>query len=169
MRYLTRWTAVAVVGGVLALGGLGAVSAQVQTPPGIDAEKLADELGLTGQDRAEIVAELQKLDEALARREQLRSEAAEVRGTLSAVFSSVLPRLTPEQRRILRTRLAEVGGGHMGLGGHMRAGGMMDGGTMGGGARCSGAGMGSMGPGAGMGAPMHRGRSSGAMGMGIWR
>lgn len=113
MASLKGLTAAIGVGGVLLLGGIAAAQQQ-GAEPGIDVDALIAELGLP----TELKADLNKLNDFLARRRELREQAIEIQSGLSEVFSSVSARLTPDQRRQLHAALRQHLGA-AGMGSHM--------------------------------------------------
>ena len=133
MRRWTRsWTAVGAVAMVL-LGGVAAV--QQQTRPALDADALADRIGLSEEVRAEVTPRIEELSRLLARGPHMDAEGQAVMARLHQLQGEILERLTPEQRDVYRAAIREAGGyghrsGHMGPasargGWHMGSPGMM--------------------------------------------
>jgi hypothetical protein len=119
MMSLKRLIAPAAVGGALLFGVVAAVPAQQDAGPKIDVDRLVAELGLPDA----VKADLNKLNDLLARRARVREEAVEINSGMSDVWSSALAQLTPDQRRELRSALRDHGmAGRMGrhMGGGMR-------------------------------------------------
>ncbi|MFQ6046828.1 MAG: hypothetical protein ACE5PT_10820 [Gemmatimonadales bacterium] len=116
MASLKGLTAAIGVGGALLLGSIAAAQQQ-GAEPRIDVDRLIAELGLP----AEVKADLNNLNDFLARRAELRDQAIEIHNGLSEAFSGVLAKLTPEQRRELRIALRQRWAGQ-GMGWYMGGG-----------------------------------------------
>ena len=119
METLKRWSTVGALGGLLALGGLGASAVQNPQPPKIDVDRIVAELELSDAVKAEVVPELNRLNELLAESAASEQPSRETQRAFREVFSNVFPKLTWEQRRQLHQALRDAGAfgpwnGHMG-------------------------------------------------------
>lgn len=88
-----RWTAIAAVGGVLLLGGLGTAASQQAEGPVMNADSLATAMQLDDQGRAD----LEQLAELVERRMEVRQQMQAMHGEMMGVMQSLQGRLTREQ------------------------------------------------------------------------
>ena len=120
MTTFRGFTTAVAVGGAVVFGGLAFTPAQQGPTAGIDVDRIATELGLTGEAKADLT----KLNDLLVRRAQAGGEAVGLQRELYDVFTSLLGRLTFDQRRQLHWALRQNHGASWHMSGHV---GTMDG------------------------------------------
>lgn len=86
-------------GGLVALGWFGIVAAQQQGPARIDANEVADELGLTAEVQRQVEPELDRLNELMAQRAELNQRSAGLWNEFADARAKIAAALTPKQWR----------------------------------------------------------------------
>jgi hypothetical protein len=111
MTTFKGFTTAVAVGGAVLFGSLAFTPAQQGTMAGIDVDRLAAELGISGEAKADLT----RLNDLLERRARAGEEAVGLQHELSDVFATLLNRLTSDQRGQLQLALREShwGAGHM--------------------------------------------------------
>jgi hypothetical protein len=79
----TIWMAAAAAGSFLALGTMGSTAAQQQTPHNVNVDSIVAEMGLTGEARSSVVAQLNELNERLDSGDDTVAYCYDVWSTLS--------------------------------------------------------------------------------------
>lgn len=126
----SRTIATAVAGGAFVLLA-GTAAVQQQAPPTLDADSLANRLGLSAEMQERIAPEIEELSALLARRGELWEESQDLRTRIRDVRQGITEDLTPEQQRAFADAVGRAFGhgagpgswmqhaGPMGRGGHM--------------------------------------------------
>jgi len=123
MRKLGTITTAAAGAALVFFGGVAAV--RQQTPPGLNVDTLASQLGLSASAKARIAPRIKELNALLQRRDQIRRQNADLRNEFLSLHDSLAQILTPEQQHGLQVAIGQAWGGGPGAGpGYMGHGGM---------------------------------------------